>query len=378
MSTSLGGHLIGYGIKKKNGDVKRVMFDKPIHNTITKHCINNLLRFNGTDASPTANDVGNYLSLFVKSSETSDRYGVFNFCQLGDGTGTTDVNDTTLKHAVGELTSTKKTGSGWCGTTTVFADALLKERISHVHTITEDFTVREIGWFNKIYPDGEVTLSARVQLDIPVDVTVGDEFYSIYEISMGFQGVERFDDFFGLGPGYKVNAGISSGWGNYPGSNFSNLMFPYINTSGLPWMQTGQNARGAPAARPPWMGLRSVGTHGSNAELYTPFTIYKFDYDKWLPFKQQTFTTQVDVSYANATCTVKPYTMDSFYRDVEFMLSPSYFGSGIYAIILNGTMYRFGTFDENDTFTPTPITINSTVKFTVRQSWSTDLLTPAE
>lgn len=32
----LGGALIGYGIKKRNGEEKKVIFDKPIHNTITK------------------------------------------------------------------------------------------------------------------------------------------------------------------------------------------------------------------------------------------------------------------------------------------------------------------------------------------------------
>lgn len=108
----LGGALIGYGIKKRNGEEKKVIFDKPIHNTITKSCLNNLLTFDGTNATPTTNLTGNYLSLFVKSAQASERYGVFNSSALGDGTGETSVNDTELKHRVTDVTSTKKTGSG--------------------------------------------------------------------------------------------------------------------------------------------------------------------------------------------------------------------------------------------------------------------------
>ena len=180
MNAKLGGCLIGYGLKKKNGEFTKVIFDKPIHNTITKHCLNNLLMFNGDNTLPSNNNghnVANNESIFVKSANTSERYGVFDHCGLGNGTGTTDVNDTELKNLIGEITRTKKSGSGWCGTTIDSASANIKLRISHTHNITNNFTITEIGWFNRIYPSGEFTLSSRVQLDIPITVENGDTFF---------------------------------------------------------------------------------------------------------------------------------------------------------------------------------------------------------
>ena len=361
--SKFGGCLIGYGLNKKDGSFKKVIFDKPIHNTITKHCLNNLLTFDGTDALPSGNYIGNQLSIFVKSSQTSDRYGVINFCALGDGTGETSINDYDLKHRVTSYTSTKKTGSGWCGTSINRQDAIIKMRVSHTHTITNAFTIKELGWYNAVNIGGVLnyTLSARVQLEEFIDVEEGDEFYSIYELTVGFQGIERFDDLAGLGSGYKVNAWMDA--------NTRYTCFPIINSNGFPTNDTGSSTptyyyeHGLVYIYTPWL-INSYGARTVTSNL-----------NKLKPFLGDYAAAYMnDGSYS---VTVKNYEPDSFYREVVFTFDVSMTsGLTIYGFILNGTLYRFGSFDENDNFTPTPVNINGALKITVRQSWSTDLLSP--
>lgn len=363
MNAKLGGYLVGYGLKKRNGEEKKVIFERPIHNTITKSCLNNLLTFNGTNAKPTQNQEGNYLSLFFKSTQSSDRYGVFNSCCLGDGTGETSVNDTDLKHRVSEQTTTKKTGSGWCGTTIIDSDAIIKLRVSHVHNINSNFTIKEIGWYNAILGGGilNYTLSSRVQLDNFVDVEGGDEFYSIYEITVQFQDVERFNDFGVFGSGYEVNALCTYHYGN---SIY--YFFPLIDQNGIPY----------------------VAGNTANFNRYIQFAIIWSDYfvkaktirinwNKLKPFISNETSLRDNMASSYQVHKINDYIIDSFSRTEELVLSETMLGANIYSLSVNGTLYRFGSFDENDNFTPTPITINSALKITVRQSWSTDLLTPA-
>lgn len=382
MNAKLGGCLIGYGLKKKNGEFKKVIFDKPIHNTITKHCLNNLLTFDGTDAQPTANYTGNWLSLFVKSSQTSNRYGVINSCCLGDGTGETLVNDTDLKHRVSAQTTTKKTGSGWCGTTFDNNNAIIKLRISHTHAISQDFTIKEIGWYNAINESGVLnyTLSARVQLDEFIDVENGDTFYSIYELSISFQDVEKFSDFAGLGVGgYKVNAGNNDG----------NAYFPLIDENGVPTGHGTSNIqRFCPVIYPPYMVNVKISTSSYGAYDHSSVCFGTNDIDKKKPFIVPQGYGQYGffnfggnrgavTSASDEIITYKSYTADSFRRDYDVVFTFPSSSNLYYGFICNGTFYRFGTFDESDNFTPTPVTINGALRLTVRQSWSTDLLTPA-
>lgn len=372
----LGGALIGYGIKKRNGEEKKVIFDRPIHNTITKSCLNNLLTFDGTNAQPSTNLPGNYLSLFVKSSQASERYGVFNSAALGDGTGETSVNDTELKHRVTDATSTKKTGSGWNGSSVVLSDAVLKIRIAHTHSISENFIVREIGWYNQKWQELVYSLSARVQLDDGIPVESGDEFYSIYELTIQFQDVERFSDFAGLGVGgYKVN-GYQYADNRLGGPMLDSNCIPY---SGV----THSGSSGYEYPKPKFFPVYMIGKNlGPGNFRYQYFYKVTGNFNKLKPFQTSgipTFTEPQTSYNFLQNVVIKDYIQDSFYRDFSFTVSPGFWvyeSSPIYGMIVNGTLYRFGTFDEQDNFTPTPITINSALKITARQSWSTDLLTP--
>lgn len=376
MSFNLGGCLIGYGVKKKNGTFRKVLFNKPIHNTITKHCLNNLLTFDGTNAKVTENFIGNHESLFVKSANTSTRYGVINSCALGTGTGTTSVNDNELKNRITNITAVKKTGSGWCGTYIDNTNAVIKLRISHTHIITQNFTIKEIGWYNQQWNTDNYQLSARVQLDEFISVEAGDEFYSIYEIQVGFQGVEKFTDFAGLGGGIKVND-INYNDSSSIGSHYG--CFPRINSNGNGHTNLGygnQFVQMAIVFQP--YNINKLATY-ANA-TYSPFIAYYSNTNKLTPFISWNINNDQSISNIAITdSVVKDYIEDSFYRDVEFIVPQTFFsGKTIYAVSTFGTRYRFGAFDENDNFTPVPVTINSSLRVKVRQSWSTDRLSPAE
>ena len=361
MNAKLGGCLIGYGLKKKNGEFTKVIFDKPIHNTITKHCLNNLLMFNGDNSIPSSNQLGNYLSLFIKSSENSERNGVFNACALGNGTGTTAITDTDLKNKVSEPSTIKKTGSGWCGTNIDYDNATIKLRISHIHNITNNFTIKEIGWYNAILNNNVLnyTLSSRIQLDNFIDVENGDEFYSIYEIQVGFQGVENFTDLFGLGSGYEVNALC-----DYTYGNSTYYFFPLINENGIPYINLGYAER--------YIQFAIIWS-----SYITKVKTIRTNWNKLKPFLHNVNVLRDNLSSSYSVNKINDYIMDSFTRTEELILNLNMLGSNVHAIAVNGTLYRFGTFDENDNFTPESITINSALKITVRQSWSTDLLTPS-
>jgi hypothetical protein len=363
----LGGALIGYGIKKKNGEERKVIFDKPIHNTITKSCLNNLLKFNGGNglSSNTQYPGLDMCSIFVKSVDfngSSSRYGVFNSCALGNGTGVTSVDDTQLKNKIGDYTDTKKTGDGWCGYSLDYQNATIRLRVSHTHSINENFTIKEIGWFNRIYPDGVYSLSSRIQLDNFIDVESGDEFYSIYEIIVSFQDEEKVPEFSGLNVGgYSVNACTIPTYSN------ACCCFPYINTSGTGSIHI---SNGWPVVAQNSCWIDFVWT-----QVQYKVRILKSNWAKNKPITEQDARIlNYDFVYESV---VRDYTENSFYRDVEFTIPQSELGADVYGIEILGTLYRFGTFDGQENFTPTPITINNALKITCRQSWSTDLLTPA-
>lgn len=369
MNRKLGGELIGYAIEKKNGEFMKVIFDKPIHNTITKSCLNNLLTFNGDSNLPAGDYTGNAQSLFIKSTNTSGRYGVFNFSALGNGTGATSVDDTALKNRITDYTSTFKTGTNWCGTNIEAANATIKYRISHTHTINTDFEIKEIGWFNRIYPDGVYTLSSRVVLDTPISVESGDTFYSIYELSVQFQDIERFYDFGGSGiNGYLVNGLLYE-------SSVLNGIITISSDATSAWTSYDR----AFSILKPIFLFDKIFSVNYGSTLKVSFALNKGDWNKGKDFiyYPSGYSRVYNDNYIT-DITIKPYTTNSFYRDADFsVLADMFINQSIYGIFINGTYYRFGDFDADDNFTPQQVSFNNGFKMTFRQSWSTDLLTPS-
>lgn len=372
MNAKLGGYLVGYGLKKRNGEEKRVIFDRPIHNTITKSCLNNLLTFDGTNSVPTTDLEGNYNSWFVKSSQNSQRYGVFNSCCLGDGIGDTSVNDADLKHRVTEQTTTKKNGAGWCGYTIDGANSVIKLRVSHAHSISQDFTIKEIGWYNAISQGGllNYTLSSRVQLDEFVDVESGDEFYSVYEISIGFQKEEVVNDVNLFGVPYKKINGL------YSPTNWNKFSIPVWGTDCIPYSNGSTSYGDYPYITicPPYLNKNFFGYNN----IAGP-NICKVSGGTWNGNIPVYFTNNSYLTFANSYISnidVKNYEQDSFRRDVEYLLAPGWGGQNEKGICLNGTVYLFGHY-ESGVWVEETVDLSNQLKITNRMSFSTDLLTPA-
>lgn len=360
MSVKLGGCLIGYGIKR-NGIERKVLFEKPIHNTMTAACLKNLLTFNGSNDLPTGNYVGNWLSQYTESSLAHDRYGVFNFCALGDGTGDTNFNDIELKHRITDYTSVKKTGSGWYGSTEDRTNAKISYRFSHTHTINSNITVREIGLYNRIYPTGEYTLSSRVLLENPIELQANDEFYSIYELTVSFPGIERFYNFGGIAGlnGYSVNSCFVD-WGTWYG------IIKYDNANSAYPYNDGYTQRGS-IIKPIFLFNQGL---GNEWHTYSCFATSS-NWDKQIaPIYFGDTPSRIIFDSYIINLQIKDYTAGNNYRDATFDVAPAAFlGKNITGIIIGNTYYRFGDFDSSDNFTPRSVQISNGFRFTYRQSF---------
>lgn len=371
----LGGYLIGYAIKKKSGIWIEKKFDKPIHNTITKSMLNNLLEWNGPgsvfngNSSSYANYRGN---LWCRNN--GNRYGVLYYAALGNGTGDTNVNDTDLKNRITDYTDTKKTGVNWCGTY-FWGERKMSLRISHQHTIIQNFSITEFGLYFRIYPDGAYSMTARVQLDEPIDVESGDTFYSIYELEVAANTRVAHANWFGFGPCVEEGAIYGSGNNN---NGYGSVSFESLSTSGVgqSMISSTSSLDGRMAFMEPIYN-ENLGTVSQyKLKNFTKFgnSDHNFAY-YWGGYFDETWKTLNNSIISAAT--LKPYVQDSFYREVDLTFVKDFMGATpCYAMMINGTIYRFGYYDENNTFIATPITSNDEMVVTLRQSFSTDLLTP--
>lgn len=357
----LGGYLVKWALKKKDG--RYYERDCKKHNTITKACLNNLLEFNGPNSvvPNNSNDYAGYNLLWDNGrSGTNTRYGVFNFCALGNGTGGTSLDDTDLKNRVGGYTSTKWNGQYNSSRNT--SNNTFSYRMAHTHTITESFTIKEIGWFNRIYPDGAYSLSARVQLDEFIDVEAGDTFYTVYELVLQFPTSHAVDiPILGKAISLQKNA-INTGVSGDP------YCFAQIFSSGYGSIGPSGN-RTCPIILPAYcFGLPNI-TY-LNAYVFNYITTDNANVEvisqlpNWDSYGQRPFEVNLHA-----------YTQDTFYRDFE--LSFAAVNATVYSFVVNGCILRLGEYDENNNFVPNPYYMDKALKFTLRQRWSTDLITPA-
>lgn len=373
-SYKLGGRLVGYGIKR-NGVEHVFMLDKPIHNTITKSCLDNMLMYNGSSAVPSGSgyydrDAQSAGSLFISESILTGvpRFGVFQFCALGDGTGATSVDDIDLHNRLTDYSNvapSNNQSNSWNGSTFDSVNHTFICRRSHTHTIASDITVKEIGWFHRISPSGAYSLSSRVVLDNPISLQSGDTFYTIYEWVISVTPRTEHADWFGMGPVVEL--------GMIGMDTTNHYSVPYVTAAGV---------GGIP-------GNFSTNTVIMDT-LYGPNTVDSYNPKRYVAgivtsnidtenmWGTRVSTYQIPYSYIQSVTTAD-YTPGSFYREKSFTFAPGFAeGNSIYSWFLNGTVYRFGKW-ENGTFTPMPLTPSSsdTFRITIRQSWSTDLLTPS-
>ena len=347
----IGGCLIGWALKRKDGRYFEKRFEQPIHNTITKSGINNLFEFNGSEGTPSSSADLYGANWLVASSSTNNRYGIINFSALGDGTGNTSVDNVDLKHRVTDYTATKKSGDGFCGYGYSVDAGYVWSRVSHAHTISQDFTIKEVGWYNRIYPAGAYTMSSRVQLDSPVQVESGDTFYTIYQITFNFvKDAERV-----------VLPYFGTAWHVVNGRAYDEYrrLVPMINSSGY-GMETETRPQYA-AHAPIYANGTQFGYWGSNypSNILTPNGSIYSPNPNWFTVNSKN---------------LKPYVQDSFYRDIEVTVAPP--GVPVYVLYLMRDVFRLGDFDENNNFVPNPWDGTKALKFTIRQRISTDLIAP--
>lgn len=378
-SYKLGGRLVGYGIKR-NGVEHVFMLDKPIHNTITKSCLDNLLMYNGSNALPSGSGYTTrvnqvipslFISIYDLTGAQCQRFGVFQFCALGNGTGATSVDDTDLHNRLTDYSNVAPTGSpSWNGGTLDSTNHTLTCRRSHTHTIASDMAVTEIGWFHRIYPSGAYSLSSRVVLDSPITLHSGDIFYTIYEWVVSITPRTEHSNWFGLGP--VVEFGMIGSLSN----SGSSCSYPSVASSGVGEITSSYSNRNWPIMEPVFTPNVTGDSYNVHPGINTIIIADKDTESMWGSYVTDGYT----ISFSDITGMVtSDYTPGSFYRERSFTVSPGFAGgNSIYSWFLNGTVYRFGKW-ENGVFTAMPFTPSSSdaYRITVRQSWSTDLLTPS-
>lgn len=209
---NLAGYLTGYGIVKKDGTVKEVKFDKPIHNRIVKTGINQLLKYNGTKDKIYKTTLNNYerlpnaFALFI--GNTGTHYGCLNFCRIGTSDKETDYFDTELamepiddKKYIAQ-TSTLKTGTTYLNSKIINAYEYTTTITHDFGVINEDVDIKEIGYFGRYQDDPNDPTSifypmfSRIVLDTPIKIEYGEEFYCTYTLHIKIdESVEKIENF---------------------------------------------------------------------------------------------------------------------------------------------------------------------------------------
>ena len=386
----LGGYLVGYGIEKSNGEKYEIWLDNPIHNTITKHFLNDLLQLDRTNAVTT--DIGLTRAWFASPSANYSgvRKGVINFGAVGDGTGSTSVNDTDLKHRITGLSENRKSGTYYNGTYINSSQRLLKLRISYNFTnFDASYSIKELGIYSVV--NDIPLLSSRIQLENAINVESGDSFYFIYELNITFSqeeiiylpsinkylrkrfktGIESPSDNSWTTNNYVYGGFAGIGNTGYPNDTYFYRFQYFCAVCKFPYYYTGTEQLSYYSTYYP-MSQRIVYPVLNNSINYS-FT----------PDFKQIGSSNYNISWANnskdyCSRTVLDYVQDSFHRDSIITLNEQWCSdTDIYGFYQNGESYQFGDVID-DVFTPSAWhkPSDTYLKLTFRQSWSTDLLSP--
>lgn len=374
----LGGELVGYGIKRRDGHVDETWLEKPIHNTITKYMLNALLQYNGDNA--TSNKEQDYRTVWARCYSTSSfgvRTGAINYAAYGDGTGETSTNDHELKNIISEYTSThittNRSYTGFiCLNNTEPVDPVLKFRTAYQFAAaSEAQTIKEFGVFHKIEPNGVINMTARVVLDSPISLEAGESIFFVYEVTMSFtrrkyiylSNINKYVEKVFYCRGENNNRQDFGRYCGFPVSTSDNSIYLNYGRSKWPVFLTYSSNFNSGSC----YGLAGVSWLTNNNSAYTGF---------WTGTSGPTGDNYG--SYILPTLTVKDYVQDSFRRDYELLINDLWADdTDINCFTINGDLYRFGDM-VGDIFTPSPWHKPSGkyLKITIRQSYSTDLLTP--
>ena len=391
----LGGHLVGIGKVRTNGEVEYQELDKPIHNRITSVGLDHLFQFASSN-HPNYSDAGSASQQSIPgvlwagtNSDTSGsptyyRAGALEYMSFGSGTAPTTFTDTTLQNGIGSYTNTKyyNTGSKQSlNGTKVNSFGNFSFRISHQSAaVSETTTVNEIGWFGAWDTTSSYSnkvLFARVVLPSPITLNAGEYLITTYQLDESNSNTTATtgSDFFGLkdvnGNTLQYEQKLQRA---YSGSNWNvtGLSEPYISDTG-----SGAYLSNKTLYYPPFCGL---------ATSNSPFTFY-FSTNSSTTFAADGSQDTSLYSFATSNSTYS-FSIDTYngvgstnkYRDKIFVsgaYNPGMAGypnnyQSIYFLFINGMGYRFGYYD-NGVWVPQAWrkAANEQVTFTFRTRYST-------
>jgi hypothetical protein len=391
----LGGHLVGIGKITKSGEVIYNKLEKPIHNRITSVGLDHLFQFSGS-AHPnvewrnsySSSAVG-FASYFVgkegNSSKASYRAGVLEYVAFGNGTSSTNFDDTTLASQIGGYSDTKYYGTastGLCGSI-VNSFGNLSHKITHQSaTVSETTTINEIGWFGAYDTTSSYSnkvLFARVVLPSPITLQAGEYLLTTYQLdeTISNNTETTINDFFGL---------------KDPNGNTLQAAQKIARYC------SGMSSTNSPMASTPFITKTGEGGYSASAQM-TPtcfYPVYCYNEVKsqisYNTSSSKTFPTDgdyvssmtyFDSSYSDFNGGTSSYNgvgSTNKYRDITYIsgaFNPNMESNpagyqDIYFIVANGMCYRFGYYD-NGTWVPQALRkyANKQLTFTFRVRYST-------
>jgi hypothetical protein len=378
-ATHLGGQLVGLGVEHKDGSFDFNWLDKPIHNKIVSGGLDHLLVYNGIDdPNYTYTNTSKYsINLYSWSNNypNNPRKGVLSFAQCGTDGSPTQFTDIDLKAPIGSKSKSYKSGAPFSGTN---ADANgYNLRVSYILPESlEDTTVREFAIFGSIKSEAEFPMFARVVLDQPLYLQVGDKPIFTYDLRVDRAVEPVYGDFFGLesadGSPLKFGRKLNYSYSKSTPYNQGVHNIPHIGTSGYT-LESSEKA----VERPPYY-FYDRNNYGYYDRPYVSNS------DKSFGVSADSLTSIGDVTGDHGFSFV-PYTgvgTNDKYRDIIYtmgLLNPGIVNAtdyyDIYFMRIRGMDYRFGYYEEDGT-TWHPQALrkfgNQILKFTFRTRYVTE------
>jgi len=420
----IGGEIVCIGKIHADGSEELKWLKDPIHNQITLKGIENLLRWNGSDALPsgTADAIGNEISslyLPCQAYQTNQygydildqrdtsvtRTGVLWYSAYGDGLGGFDPDtDIELVNRTSNITSTFRKGLYFNGTNcvSVAGNHQLQYRVTHTYpTAQEHQYVNEVGFYHKVEPSGEYTLFSRVELDEPYELDTGEQLIITYQLNIKFPDYPtHISDFFGLkdkdGNTLQANETTcikTSSTFDWTRQYKGNCLYYYRNDSStiapfiFPIIHNYY-----PYGLPKFALTYSTSHDGSRQYGWRPIWGLKNERELRAIFVQNDVTnlemmktngpTLTNTKYQESAIITQilPFTVGTKYRDYVLTLPTfyPYLDSGenyidIAVMIFNGVAYRFG-YNDNGTWVSQKLRKygNQMFKLKYRMSYETD------
>jgi len=400
----LGGHLIGIGKIRANGELEYQELKNPIHNKIVSVGLDHLFQFSGSTypdfgyASSNDSAAGVLWASVSGRSGYGYRAGALHYMAFGSSSAATAFSDSDLGNRLVDYSSVKiseRTSPYNLNGTRINSFGNYSFKLTHKSAaVAETVTVNEIGWYgaygtNSSNPENKV-LFARVVLPSPITFNPGEFLVTTYQLDETNSNTIATTDasFFGLKDSngndlqyekklvrYQTTYSESYGW-----SNANYLGEPKIDVSGGGRVDFGQSY----PYLPPY-----VVSPASNA--YSRFSFsYSTDPTKTLPadggadysgLVAFSATGTSGENYDGQGVTYTGVGSTNKYRDKKFITgiyNPNMIGNpsaytDIYYLHINGMAYRFGYYDDG-VWVPQAWRkyANQKVTFTFRTRYSTE------